>query len=161
MNAFAIGFSVVVLFGGIALVLWMLQRLISPKSGTPSEDDDDTADYARLHRVREAWPEDPIALRRPDPGEAAVVVMEDVHGPVDLLREHLECRGIPADVLDAPVIGRSKHSDIYGTRKLVVWEEDVSRAKEIINWLLEPMELKSEACGESLASKSDCSETAT
>jgi hypothetical protein len=102
-----------------------------------------TARFHRLRRLREEWPTDAIVPRRPGADETLVVVRESFDRmELDLLREHLEVRGIAGSVVDAPELGPSiagyaapGHAP-RGTFKLAVWSADASTAVAVIDRLL-------------------------
>ncbi len=104
----------------------------------------------RLRRLREDWPGNPISLRRPEAGEQPCVLFNTFSGALaDLLRQHLECRGVECKIargsggIDAASITPIPHAWV-----LTVWSGDVELATKIIHRLLSPeqTEEQREAC---------------
>ncbi|HEX8521986.1 MAG TPA: hypothetical protein VF669_06995 [Tepidisphaeraceae bacterium] len=98
----------------------------------------------RLRRLREDWPANAIDVRRPRPDETPVLLFSTFSLPLaDLLRQHLECRGVASQLSQGtgginPVTG----ARLAGAWLLMVWSEDVERARAIVEHLLPEEELR-------------------
>jgi hypothetical protein len=70
----------------------------------------------------------------PDPAEQPVVVLTTDAGPAaELLRQHLEARGIAARTAGPQPIGGSVYTGhSMGGHRLIVWSADEERARAII-----------------------------
>jgi hypothetical protein len=101
-----------------------------PECGTPTGADF----WRRLKILQSRLPADAIAIREPAPDELPVVVFTGGRGSVtNLLRDHLEARGIKARAI-AP--GTSfMLLPIVEEYRLVVWTEDRERAAAIVGSL--------------------------
>ena len=87
----------------------------------------------RLADLRTRWPTETLVPRVPDPDEQPVVVLTTDQAPAaDLLRQHLEARGIAARTAGPQPIGYAAYQHVMGGHKLVVWSADAERARAIV-----------------------------
>ena len=98
----------------------------------------------RLRRLREEWPGNAINLRMPRPDETPCLLFTTFSGPLaDLLRQHLECRGVVCQLSRAQGgIDPVNATPMIGAWRLVVWSEDVEQAVGIVKHLLPEQELQ-------------------
>jgi len=87
-----------------------------------------------LRKLREDWPATPITLRRPGFGEVPVTLFTTHSGVLaDLLRQHLECRGVACQLSHAEQINPTSGARTVGAVHLTVWSEDRDLGSAIIN----------------------------
>jgi hypothetical protein len=90
----------------------------------------------KLKALRAKLPADAIDPRRPEPHEEPVVVFTTERGMLaEILRQHLEARGIPAEVVKPQAVDRVLMLPPVSTRRLVVWSDDQDSAEAIVGAL--------------------------
>ncbi len=88
---------------------------------------------ARLADLRTRWPTEVIAPRPWAPDELPVVVLTTDEAPVvELLRQHLEARGVAARTAGPEPIGHAAYQQVVGGHRLIVWSGDEDRSRLII-----------------------------
>ena len=99
-----------------------------PECGRPTP----AARRNRLADLRTRWPTETLVPRPPTPDEQPVVVLTTDESPAaDLLRQHLQARGITARTTGRQTIINS-HTGLRVSRRLIVWSADEERARAII-----------------------------
>ena len=92
----------------------------------------------RIRRLANRWPSTPLTIRSPGPLEKLQVVHDASNAmEADLLQQQLEARGVACRAVHQPdaldgITGQFRP----GAVELVVWSEDVERAKAIMAELL-------------------------
>ena len=87
----------------------------------------------RLAALRTGWPTEAIAPRSPAADETPVVVLTTDEAPaVELLRQHLEARGVFARAASPQPIGHAAYQQVMGGHRLIVWSADADRARAIV-----------------------------
>jgi hypothetical protein len=86
-----------------------------------------------MKRLREEWPTKYIEPRTPAPSETLeAIYMTDDALLADVLKQHLEARGILAILRNPQHIGRG----MYGSYHVMVPSVDAKRGKSVVTWLL-------------------------
>jgi hypothetical protein len=100
-----------------------------PECGRPTP----AARRNRLADLRTRWPTESLVPRSPAADETPVVVLTTDEAPAaDLLRQHLEARGIAARTAGPPTISNTVYTHVVGGHRLLVWSADADRARAII-----------------------------
>ncbi len=103
-----------------------------PECGRPTP----AARRNRLADLRTRWPTETLTPRTPAADETPVVVLTTEEAfAADLLRQHLEARGIAAPTAGPPTISNTVYTQSVGGHRLLVWSDDADRAQAVIDRL--------------------------
>jgi hypothetical protein len=103
-----------------------------PECGQPTRE----ARRRKLLKLREQWPTETIAPRLPEADEQPVLILttDDVFAG-RLLCEHLEARGIKANLNEVKGVSLAAYTTARDSYRLTVWTNDKERAEAIVEHL--------------------------